>query len=71
MRVIFRATIRQYGCYIGFRSNEIVSLVIINSPDNKPVGVWDYTVCGMMSVIMKLGLKKTFGFMDLSDRTAD
>ena len=69
MRVIFRATIRQYGCYIGFRSDEIVSLVIINSPDDKPVGVWDYTVCGMMSVIMKLGLKKTFGFMDLSDRT--
>lgn len=69
MRVIFRATIRQYGCYIGFKDDKIVSLVIIESPDDKPVGVWDYTVCGMMNVILKLGLKKTFGFMDLSDQT--
>lgn len=69
MRVIFKATIRQYGCYIGFKDGEIVSIVIINAPDDKPVGVWDYTVCGMMKVIIKLGMKKTFGFMNLSDQT--
>ncbi len=69
MKVIFKATIRKDECFIGFKEGKAVSIVITESPTDKPIGVWDYTVCGMAGVIMQLGLKNTFKFIDLSDET--
>lgn len=43
----------------------------MESPDNKPVSVWDYIVCGMPGIIMRLGIKNTFKYLDLSERTED
>ena len=69
IKTIFKATIRKDTCYLGLKDGQVASIVIVESPDNKPIGVWDYTVCGMPGVIMKLGIKNTFKFIDLSDRT--
>ena len=69
IKTIFKATIRKDACYIGLKDGQVASIVIVESPDNKPISVWDYTVCGMPGVIMKLGIKNTFKFMDISDRT--
>ena len=69
IKAIFKATIRKDACYVGLKDGQVVSAVIVESPDNKPIGVWDYTVCGMPGVIMKLGIKNTFKFLNLSDRT--
>lgn len=69
MKGIFKATIRKDACYIGFKDGQVASIVIVESPENKPIGVWDYTVSGMPGIMMMLGLKKTFQFMEISERT--
>ena len=69
LKGIFKATIRKDSCYVGLKDGQVASVVIIESPDNKPIGVWDYAVSGMPGIIMRLGLKNTFKFMDLSERT--
>ena len=68
---IFKATVRKDACYVGLKDGQVASIVIVESPDNKPIGVWDYAVSGMPGVIMRLGLKNTFKFMELSERTED
>ena len=66
---IFKATIRKDACYVGVKDGQVASVVIVESPETKPVGVWDYMVCGMPGIMMRLGIKNTFGFMELSERT--
>ncbi|MCR5756273.1 MAG: GNAT family N-acetyltransferase [Acetatifactor sp.] len=69
MKGIFKVTIRRDACYIGFVDGRVVDLVIVEAPTDKPVGFWDYALCGMMGVIIRLGLKNTLQFMNLSNRT--
>ena len=69
MKGIFKATIRKDACFVGFKDGQVASVVVVESPEDKPISVWDYALSGMPGVIMKLGLKKTFQFLDLSERT--
>ena len=48
---------------------QVVDIVIIESPTDKRISFWDYAVSGMPGLFMKLGLKKTFQYLDLSERT--
>ncbi len=66
---IFRATIRKDRCYIGFLDGRVVDVVILEAPTDKPIGFFDYLVSGMPGIFLKLGLKKTFQYLDLSERT--
>ena len=68
---IFRATIRKDRCFIGFMDGQVVDIVIIESPTEKPIGFLDYAVSGMPGVFMKLGIRKTFQYLDLSERTEE
>ena len=69
LKSIFRATVRKDRCFIGFLDGRVVDVVILESPTEKPIGFFDYFVSGMPAIFLKLGLKKTFQYLDLSERT--
>ena len=69
MKGIFRATIRKDDCYIGIEDGNVAVIVIIEKPSDKPVGFWDYAVSGMAGIIVRIGLRDTLRFMEMSDRT--
>ena len=69
MKGIFRATIRKDDCYIGIEDGNVAVIVIIEKPSDKPVGFWDYAVSGMAGIIVRIGLKDTLKFMEMSDKT--
>ena len=66
---IFKATIRQDECYVGLKDGKVVSVVITESPGDKPVGFWDYAFSGMPGIFLRLGLGDTLGYMELSEET--
>jgi ribosomal protein S18 acetylase RimI-like enzyme len=69
MKGIFKATIRKDDCYMGIVDGKVADIVIVEKPSDKPVGFWDYAVSGMAGIIARVGLKTTFNFMDMSDKT--
>ena len=69
MKGIFKATIRKDDCYIGISDGKVTVIVIIEKPSDKPVGFWDYAVSGMAGIIVRIGLKDTLKFMEMSDKT--
>lgn len=69
MKALFKATIRRNACYIGINDGKVVGLVIIDAPTDKPVGFWDYVLCGGLKPILKLGLSNSLKFLRLSDVT--
>ncbi len=69
MKGIFKATIRKDDCYIGIADGKVKVIVIIEKPSDKPVGFWDYAVSGMAGIIVRIGLKDTLKFMEMSDKT--
>ena len=69
MKGIFRATIRKDDCYIGIEDGNVAVIVIIEKPSDKPVGFWDYAVSGMAGIIVRIGLRDTLRFMEMSDKT--
>lgn len=66
---IFKATIRQDECYVGLKGDKVVSVVITESPGDKPVGFWDYALSGMPGIFLRLGLGDTLSYMKLSEET--
>ena len=71
MKAIFKATIRKNECIIGMVDGKVASIVIVQKPTDKPISVWDYVVSGMPKVLVKLGIKKTFEYLDFTDHTED
>ncbi len=69
MKGIFKATIRKDDCYIGIADGKVTVIVIVEKPSDKPVGFWDYAVSGMAGIIVRIGLKDTLKFMEMSDKT--
>ncbi len=69
MRSLFKATIRKNECYIGINNGNVIDLVIIDSPTDKPVGFLDYVICGGIKPILKLGLFNALKYLKLSDET--
>ncbi len=69
MKSLFKATIRKNECYIGINDNKVINLVIIDAPDDKPVGFLDYVLSGGIKPILKLGLFNSLKFLKLSDET--
>ncbi len=69
MKALFKATIRKNECYIGINNGNVVDLVIIDAPTDKPVGFLDYIVSGGIKPILKLGLFNALKYLKLSDET--
>ena len=69
MKGIFRATVRKDDCYMGIEDGNIIAVVIVEKPSDKPVGFWDYAVSGMAGIIARIGIRDTLRFMEMSDRT--
>ena len=69
MKALFKATIRKNECYIGINNGNVISLVIIDAPTDKPVGFLDYLFSGGIKPILKLGLFNALKFLKLSDET--
>ena len=69
MKALFKATIRKNECYIGINDGKVINLVIIDAPDDKPVGFLDYVISGGIKPILKLGLFNSLKFLKLSDET--
>jgi ribosomal protein S18 acetylase RimI-like enzyme len=69
MKGIFKATVRKDDCYMGMVDGNVASIVIVEKPSGKPVGFWDYAVSGMAGIIARVGLKATFNYMDMTDKT--
>ena len=69
MKALFKATIRKNECYIGINNGNVIDLVIIDAPTDKPVGFLDYVLCGGIKPILKLGLFNALKYLKLSDET--
>ncbi len=69
MKSLFKATIRKNECYIGINNGNVIDLVIIDAPTDKPVGFLDYVLCGGIKPILKLGLFNALKYLKLSDET--
>jgi ribosomal protein S18 acetylase RimI-like enzyme len=69
MKALFKATIRKNECYIGFSNGNVIDLIIIDAPTDKPVGFLDYVLCGGIKPILKLGLFNALKYLKLSDET--
>ena len=69
MKALFKATIRKNECYIGINNGNVISLVIIDAPTDKPVGFLDYLLSGGIKPILKLGLFNALKYLKLSDET--
>ena len=69
MKSLFKATIRKNECYIGIDNGNVIDLVIIDAPTDKPVGFLDYVLSGGIKPILKLGLFNALKFLKLSDET--
>ncbi len=69
MKALFKATIRKNECYIGINNGNVIDLIIIDAPTDKPVGFLDYLLSGGLKPILKLGLFNALKFLKLSDQT--
>ena len=69
MKSLFKATIRKNECYIGLNNGNVIDLVIIDAPTDKPVGFLDYVLSGGIKPMLKLGLFNALKFLKLSDET--
>lgn len=69
MKALFKATIRKNECYIGINNGDVIDLIIIEAPTDKPVGFLDYILCEGIKPILKLGLFNALKYLKLSDET--
>jgi len=69
MKSLFKATIRKNECYIGIDNGNVIDLVIIDAPTDKPIGFLDYVLSGGIKPILKLGLFNSLKYLKLSDET--
>lgn len=67
-RVHIRANMRRHKCFVGVENGRIVSTALLQAPDKKRIGVWDYIRAGALTLVFPVGLARILDFFDVSER---
>ena len=66
-RIHIRANMQNHKCFFGIEDGKIISAALLQNPEGKRIGIWDYIRAGAIGLLYPVGFSKILDFFAISE----